>query len=217
MKLSIGQFSFIPEGLLQPTFSDRYSQFVERLSWQLPQQEVGREIDQYDDPHTTYIIVEDKGTHLASCRIREFGHSTMLTDHFSHIFPEVHDLFDGQPGRFFELTRLCKSRDLGPRDSFEALGLLGNALDYIKFDTMAEGFVAIVYRTVTRLLKLRGVRFLILSRSQIDSKNVDLLLLLNFAGASNLSFKEVAVLRGQFDFWQTPTVDENGNFKDARE
>lgn len=57
-------------GTLAAMFEDRKRVFVDLLKWDVPVLDGRFEIDQFDDPHVTYLIIADHaGDHLGSARL----------------------------------------------------------------------------------------------------------------------------------------------------
>ena len=104
----------MPTTLAASIFADRGRQFVDRLKWNLCVTPQGLEFDEYDDEHSMYLAVTNKGEHLGSCRVRPVRQSTMLMDHFLAQFPEAEDFLRMQRGRVWELDAVL-SRARHPR------------------------------------------------------------------------------------------------------
>lgn len=69
-------------------FRHRRAQFVERLGWDLPVDEAGREIDQYDAIRPIYIVSQGlDGRHNGSLRLLPTTGRTMTAEHFSDLMP----------------------------------------------------------------------------------------------------------------------------------
>jgi acyl-homoserine lactone synthase len=92
---------------LQAMFEDRKSIFVDLLKWQVPVLDGRFELDQFDDPHATYLIIADEeGDHLGSARLLPTTRPHILGALFA-------DLCAGSPpagADIFEITRFCLSR-----------------------------------------------------------------------------------------------------------
>ena len=93
--------------ILRSMFEDRKSVFVDLLKWNVPVLEGRFELDEFDDPHATYIIVAgDDGDHLGSARLLPTTRRHIL----GTLFPA---LCASQPpvgDQVFEITRFCLSR-----------------------------------------------------------------------------------------------------------
>ena len=165
----------MPEGLQQSTFNDRRQQFIQRLSWDLCVTPNGYEIDEYDDAFSTYLMVHRNERHLGSCRVRPTTASTMLEDHFRHNFPDARAFLEMQRGHVFELTRFCRSPGITVRESRLMLHHLAVLLDEFRDQNGLSGFVAVVFPHVSRFLDTIGVRYLVLSQSEISGRQAYLI------------------------------------------
>lgn len=98
--------------LLRAMFEARKRVFVDLLKWDLPVLADRFEVDHFDDPHATYLIVGDRsGAHFASARLLPTTRPALLDG----LFP---DLVDGNPPSgpdIFEITRFCLSPGIGAR------------------------------------------------------------------------------------------------------
>lgn len=118
--------------LLRAMFEARKRVFVDLLGWDIPVLEDRYEIDQFDGPDATYLIVEDgHGHHLASARLLPTSAPHIL----SSLFPQ---LCAGAPPTgtaIREITRFCLDRAhdaatrRAARDTLVA-ALAGHALDH---------------------------------------------------------------------------------------
>jgi acyl homoserine lactone synthase len=88
---------------LDQMFRMRAREFSDRLKWDVVVVD-GREVDDYDNEHATYLLVVKKGKVTASVRLIPTVGRTMLSDHFSHIEP------DPDPN-VWEATRFCCEGD----------------------------------------------------------------------------------------------------------
>ncbi len=97
---------------LRSMFEARKRVFIDLLKWDLPVIADRFEIDHFDDPHATYLIVGDPmGRHLASARLLPTTRPALLDG----LFP---NLVDGVPPSgpdIFEITRFCLSPGVGAR------------------------------------------------------------------------------------------------------
>lgn len=106
---------------LRSMFEARKRIFVDLLKWDLPVLAGRFEVDQFDDPHATYLIVTDKdGGHLASARLLPTTRPALLDGLFSHL---VAGPVPRGPG-IAEITRFCLSRDAGAATRRQARDLL---------------------------------------------------------------------------------------------
>jgi acyl homoserine lactone synthase len=89
---------------LNQIFSYRYSVFVERLKWTLPDAGAGLEVDQFDRDSTYHVCVRDRGTTVGYARLLPTTQPYLL----SEVFPE---LMDGvqipRSSDVWELSRFC--------------------------------------------------------------------------------------------------------------
>lgn len=84
--------------------------FVDLLKWDLPVLADRFEVDQFDDPHATYLIVTDRdGRHLASARLLPTTRPAILDGLFPHLVAGPVPRGEG----IAEITRFCLSRDAG--------------------------------------------------------------------------------------------------------
>ncbi|MFK7977372.1 MAG: acyl-homoserine-lactone synthase [Halioglobus sp.] len=162
----------LPDHLVRSIFVDRGHQFVGRLKWDLCVTPNGYETDEYDDCSSKYLAVHRLGEHLGSCRVRPITSSTMITDHFHAVFPSASEFLRHQKGRLYELTRFCRSPVISVDESRLMLGLLARLLDSFRDQYNLSGFVAIVFPQVARFLDTIGVRYVVVSKSQMDGRTV---------------------------------------------
>lgn len=95
---------------LRSMFEARKRIFVDLLKWDLPVLAGRFEVDQFDDPHATYLIVTDKdGGHLASARLLPTTRPALLDGLFPHLVAGPVPRGEG----IAEITRFCLSRDAG--------------------------------------------------------------------------------------------------------
>ncbi len=175
MQSSVTTFANITPALHRSLFADRERQFVARHRWNLCVTPEGLEIDQYDDAHSAYVVVEQAGRHLGSCRVRPMDAATMLAEHFSDLFPRAMGFVTSQPGTLYELTRFCRSPDLSVADSRMMLEALAVELDRFRDARNITGFVAVVFPEVARFLGTIGVRHLKLDEARLDGRKVQLI------------------------------------------
>jgi N-acyl-L-homoserine lactone synthetase len=99
----------VSDAVFRSMFAARKSVFVDLLRWNVPVLDGRYEIDQFDDPHASYIILTDAGgTHLGSARL--------LPTMRPHILDTLYAcLCENDPPRgaaIFEITRFCLDRRL---------------------------------------------------------------------------------------------------------
>lgn len=99
--------AYEPE-LEQQMFAHRTEQFVNRLGWDLAQDDTGFEKDEYDDPSSYYLIWKSlDDAHLGSMRIRPSYAPIMVNDHFlESIGTPIRD------AKIWETTRFCLAPEL---------------------------------------------------------------------------------------------------------
>lgn len=165
----------LPAALARTVFEDRGRQFVDRLNWSLTVTPDGLELDEYDDDQSVYLVVADGLRHLGSCRVRSVRASTMLVDHFLPVFPDAEAFMRQQRGRVWELTRFCRAPDITVDNSRRMLEHLAVVLDAFRDRHRLTGFVAVVFPEITRFLDSIGVRYLTVSRGDMDGRAVHLI------------------------------------------
>jgi N-acyl-L-homoserine lactone synthetase len=96
---------------LNQIFSYRYSVFVERLKWTLPDAGAGLEMDQFDRDNTYHVCIHDSGATVGYARLLPTTEPYLL----SQVFPE---LMDGaaipRSSDVWELSRFCSFDLRGP-------------------------------------------------------------------------------------------------------
>lgn len=165
----------LPTTLAQSLFEDRGRQFVDRLRWSLTVTPAGLEVDEYDDDESLYLVIAEKQLHLGSCRVRPVRSSTMLVDHFLPVFPDAQVFLRQQRGRVWELTRFCRAPDISVEKSRLMLDDLALLLDRFRDRHRLTGFVAVVFPEIMRFLDSIGVRYLNVSRGNMDGRIVHLI------------------------------------------
>lgn len=110
---------------LRQMFEARKRVFVDLLKWDIPVLEDRYEIDQFDDPRATYVMVTDgDGVHLASARLLE-----TLTPHIlDSLFPELCAASPPRGLGVLEITRFCLARESSAAERLEARNRLVSAL-----------------------------------------------------------------------------------------
>jgi N-acyl-L-homoserine lactone synthetase len=94
---------------LDAMFMDRRRVFVDLLKWDLPVNDGGFEIDQFDDDEAIYFVMSDLSKrHMGSLRLLRTLGPHILGELFPHLCE------DGVPSRvdIYEITRLCLCPDL---------------------------------------------------------------------------------------------------------
>ncbi|MDC7810938.1 acyl-homoserine-lactone synthase [Sphingomonas koreensis] len=101
------------DAALRSMFAARKSVFVDLLKWDVPVLDGVYEIDQFDDPHATYLILaEPDGTHLGSARLLPTTRPHILDSFYAELCEEAPPR---EPGTF-EITRFCLDRRLTARE-----------------------------------------------------------------------------------------------------
>jgi N-acyl-L-homoserine lactone synthetase len=103
----------LSEAVLRNMFAARKLVFIDLLGWDVPVVDERYEIDQFDDPRATYLVLADsKGEHLGSARL--------LPTTRPHILGTLYPcLCEGAPPTgpaIFEITRFCLDRRLRARE-----------------------------------------------------------------------------------------------------
>lgn len=115
---------------LRSMFEARKRVFVDLLKWDLPVLADRFEVDHFDDPHATYLIVTDRqGEHLASARLLPTTRPALLDG----LFPFLVAGPVPSGAEIVEITRFCLSPGIGAgqrraaRDTL-LVGLVDHAL-----------------------------------------------------------------------------------------
>jgi acyl-homoserine lactone synthase len=96
--------------VLKSMFEARKRVFVDLLHWNVPVLDGRFEVDQFDDPHATYIILADpSGNHLGSARLLETTRPHILGNLFPTLCASAVPIGAG----VLEITRFCLDRRLG--------------------------------------------------------------------------------------------------------
>ena len=111
--------------ILKSMFEARKRVFVDLLRWDVPVLDGRFEIDQFDDPHATYIILaESSGEHLGSARLLETTRPHIL----GGLFPELCAGPVPAGPDVLEITRFCLDRSLGASERLLVRNRLVSAL-----------------------------------------------------------------------------------------
>lgn len=112
IKILSGQELEDNQTLAQSMFKDRTKQFHDRLGWKVHVDHTGQEKDEYDLPHTLYVIaVDENGLHAGSMRLLPTTSNTMISDHFSHL---IEHTYFASP-LIWECTRFCLTEKAAPQ------------------------------------------------------------------------------------------------------
>ena len=111
--------------VLKSMFEARKRVFVDLLKWDVPVLDGRFEVDQFDDPHASYIILADRdGHHLGSARLLETTRPHIL----GTLFPELCSGPVPAGPDVLEITRFCLDRGLGSSDRLQVRNRLVSAL-----------------------------------------------------------------------------------------
>lgn len=92
------------DAVLRAMFAARKRVFVDLLKWDVPVLAGEYEVDQFDDPHATYLVLTDAdGAHLGSARLLDTERPHILDT----LFPELSDEAVPSGPRIREITRFC--------------------------------------------------------------------------------------------------------------
>ncbi|MGC6331154.1 acyl-homoserine-lactone synthase [Rhizorhabdus sp. FW153] len=109
--LHIKRFQADPAGdaVLMAMFAARKSVFVDLLKWDVPVFAGAYEIDQFDDVHTTYLVLTaDDNRHLGSARLLRTDRPHILDSFYADLCT---DTVPRGPD-IYEITRFCLDRRL---------------------------------------------------------------------------------------------------------
>ena len=144
---------------------DRAAQFVERHGWNLSLGPDGREEDEFDAPGTLYCILEERGRHLASVRLRPARDGSMVERHFRPLW----DTFGPELHSGWEVTRLLLAPGRAGQDALGELliGLCGLCLRH-----GIPSFFGVVFPSVGRVLSRAGWPPRVLGRLERDRETL---------------------------------------------
>lgn len=146
-------------------FTDRAHQFVKRHKWPLPLGPTGLEVDEFDDPQTTYCVVEERGRHQASLRLRPANAGSMVEQHF----PSMWRVSEGRLRGGTEATRFCASPALSPDERSTAVSdLLLGLCRHCQCAGIGT-FFGVVFPAVARVIKQCGWKPTIINQMQDQS------------------------------------------------
>lgn len=113
------------QSLLEAMHRDRKRVFIDTLRWDLPH-EHDRELDQFDNEHAEYLILQHQATgeHMASLRLLRTDRPHLM----SEVFPFLCEAGVPRGHHIREVTRLCLSPKLRARDRLRARNALVNGL-----------------------------------------------------------------------------------------
>ncbi len=133
----------IADQVLREMFQARKRVFVDALGWDIPVLDGIYEIDQFDSPHASYIIVTDvHGRHRASARL-------LLTERphiLGGLFPCLCDGPIPRSPRLREITRFCIDPEVPWSERRLARNQLVSALADHALDGELTGYTAVASR-----------------------------------------------------------------------
>lgn len=111
--------------VLQAMFAARKSVFVDLLKWNVPVVAGTYEVDRFDGPQATYLVLSDgEGAHLGSARLLETEGAHIL----GSFYPELCADEVPRGPRIREVTRFCLDRRLKAAERREVRDTLVSAL-----------------------------------------------------------------------------------------
>jgi len=127
--------------LLQSMFADRKRLFVDLFGWDLPVIDGQYEIDQFDNAHTVYLIVDDDdGGHSASIRLSPSTRPHMLSTLFTHLCPLGIPIDNAT----WESTRLCLPQRHGAERRRELRNMLFSAMVDVALERGIERYTGVI-------------------------------------------------------------------------
>lgn len=160
------------DSLTQSMCRDRHTQFCDRLGWNLNIRENGIEIDEYDDRHTTYVVVSNHNVHLGSFRLRPVQYGTMISDHFSKELPVTNRLMQQNDTGTFEITRLLCKRNLTMNDRSVVMSLLAEGFDQAWRELQCGSVAGVVFPAIFRLICRAGFAASVIENKRVNDKDV---------------------------------------------
>ncbi|MEP5728737.1 MAG: acyl-homoserine-lactone synthase [Sulfitobacter sp.] len=152
------------ELLAHSMFIDRARQFRDRLGWDVKVLENGEERDEYDLPHTLYVIAEDSdGSHAGSMRLLPTTSNTMISDHFAFIVPDA----SVTSPFIWECTRFCVSESASQKAT--ALRLFGAGAQILERYELS-GLVGVFDPLMERIYRKYGVSPEVLGEAKDNSR-----------------------------------------------
>ncbi|QGN54091.1 acyl-homoserine-lactone synthase [Novosphingobium sp. Gsoil 351] len=123
------QFAFLTQPtedhVLRSMFEARKRVFIDLLKWDVPVLEGRYELDQFDDEHAEYLVIQTaEGRHAASARLLETTRPHIL----GNLFPELCQTELPQGPRVREITRFCLDPELTTLERREFRNVLVSGL-----------------------------------------------------------------------------------------
>lgn len=148
-------------------FQDRGQQFVDRLRWDIPKDQSGREQDQYDNESAYYVIwVGRDGQHRGSVRLASTINSYMVEDHFQGHFPNI----PKRKTTTWELTRFCISPSVPSDDAQRVTSNLAEGTIAFGLESGVREFIGICYPNMLRVYRRKGWYPQKIQRSSVDRR-----------------------------------------------
>lgn len=139
--------------LFDQLFQDRAQQFCKRLKWDLKRDDFGREIDQYDNTNSVYILwIDPEGNHQGSLRLMPTSSQSMICDHFSGHFQRT--LLPSN--NCWEVTRFCISPQLHSNAARRASRELVKSAFIFCAEKQASSLVGLCFPTMLRVYRRLG-------------------------------------------------------------
>jgi acyl-homoserine lactone synthase len=111
--------------VLRSMFEARKRVFIDLLKWDVPVLDGRYELDQFDDEHAEYLVIQTaEGRHAASARLLETTRPHIL----GSLFPELCQTALPQGPRVREITRFCLDPELTTLERRECRNVLVSGL-----------------------------------------------------------------------------------------
>lgn len=126
--------------VLRSMFEARKRVFVDLLKWDIPILDGRYELDQFDDEHAEYLVIETAdGRHAASARLLETTRPHIL----GSLFPQLCQTTLPQGPRVREITRFCLDPQLPTLERREARNVLVSGLVEHALDTGIDTYTGV--------------------------------------------------------------------------
>lgn len=154
--------------LQRGVYGDRARQFVDRHRWPLTLDSDGFEIDDFDCVGTTYCLVRQNDTHLASLRLRHPVDGSMVQRAFAPIW----DRHGTALAKGLEVTRLCTARQLPECERRIATVELLLGLCRFGVGSGQTSLFGLVYAAVARTIARAGWESTVLDRFDHEGRTI---------------------------------------------
>lgn len=125
---------------LREMFEARKRVFVDLLKWDVPVLEGRYEVDQFDDEHAVYLIVQDaRGGHAGSARLLRTTRPHILDT----LFPGLCASPPPCAPDILEITRFCLGREQNARERLETRNILVSALVHYALETGVTAYTGV--------------------------------------------------------------------------